>query len=111
MHQHIDYSEAPSVPHKITLSFINNFVVNTTHFLNKFGVTCEQKLKDVDTKIKGLEVTLNLLEAKLNSIEGLENVHVNEPQPVSQSSPPIQDIAPQDDYNQNNGMKIIVLYL
>lgn len=88
MHPHIDYSEVPSVPHKVTLSFINNFVVNTTHFLNKFGITCEKKLKEVDTKIKGLEITLNLLEAKLNSIEGLENVSVSEPQQVTQPTQP-----------------------
>lgn len=71
---HIDYSEVPPVPPSVTLSFVNNFVINTTQFLNRFAVSCEKKLREVDGKIKGLEVSLNLLEAKLNSIEGLEDV-------------------------------------
>lgn len=106
MHPHIDYSEVPSVPHKITLSFINNFVVNTTHFLNKFGTTCEKKLKEVDSKIRGLEITLNLLEAKLNSIEGLENVTVSEPQVVSQ---PMSSDTQESQQTQSEGMNFFIL--
>jgi len=51
---------------------VNNFVINTTEFLNKFSYLCEQKLAKVTADIERLEITMNILEAKLASIPGLE---------------------------------------
>jgi WASH complex subunit CCDC53 len=67
----IDYTEVPPVSPQTTLAFVNNFIINTTQFLNRFAVACDQKLKNVSYQVQRLEITMSLLEAKLNSIEGL----------------------------------------
>ena len=51
-----------------TLLLINNFVVNTTSFLNNFTDTCEKKISVVSGKLTELEILLAVMEAKLNSI-------------------------------------------
>jgi len=61
------------VPVKKTLLIVNTFIVNTTAFLNKFVATCEDKLHKLRTDINRMEVTLNLLEGKLQSIDWLRN--------------------------------------
>ncbi|PRP89731.1 hypothetical protein PROFUN_00073 [Planoprotostelium fungivorum] len=57
-----------------TVSLVNSFVITTTQFLNRFAYLCEEKLYDVSQNIEKLEITLNILEAKLSSIPGLEGV-------------------------------------
>lgn len=64
------------IPYKETLEIVNQFVVQTTQFLNRFAVTCEEKLNRVDRDMQRLEVTLSLLESKLSSIEGLGSAPV-----------------------------------
>jgi len=68
----LDYKQIPPIPYRKTVSLVNNFVINTTEFLNKFSYLCEQKLSKVTSEIERLEITLNILEAKLASIPGLE---------------------------------------
>lgn len=87
MQAHVDYTEVKPVPHQLTIQFINNFVINTTQFLNKFALTCDDKLRDVHNRIQRLEITMNILDAKLNSIEGLEDVRVESSAASSQSAP------------------------
>lgn len=48
---------------------VNNFILNTTDFLNKFTSLCEQKLSNVSQQVQRVEVVLALLEAKLDSVE------------------------------------------
>lgn len=79
MQAHVDYTEVKPIPHQLTIQFINNFVVNTTQFLNKFALTCDEKLRDVHNRIQRLEITMNILDAKLNSIEGLDDVKIDAP--------------------------------
>ncbi|KAJ8031809.1 WASH complex subunit 3 [Holothuria leucospilota] len=47
------------------LAFLNHFIIHTTRFLNKFSCVCEQKLLDLNQRIQKLEVTMNILEAKV----------------------------------------------
>src|SRR5256885_1552207 len=68
----LDYKQIPSIPYRKTVSLVNNFVINTSEFLNKFSYLCEQKLSKVTSEIERLEITMNILEAKLASIPGLE---------------------------------------
>lgn len=79
MQAHVDYTEVAPVPHQLTLQLINNFIINTGQFLNKFALTCDDKLRDVHNRIQRLEITMNILDAKLNSIEGLDDVRVEAP--------------------------------
>jgi WASH complex subunit CCDC53 len=55
-----------------TLLLLNNFITNTTTFLNVFADSCEKKISTVSAKINEIEITLAVLEAKLNSIPGLD---------------------------------------
>jgi WASH complex subunit CCDC53 len=84
----IDYTEVPPVSPQTTLAFINNFLINTTQFLNRFTVTCDQKLKNVAYQVQRLEITMSLLEAKLNSIEGLADADGGAAQAAGASSAP-----------------------
>jgi len=68
----IDFKTVESVPYRKTITLVNNFIINTTEFLNKFSYLCEKKLENVSQQIQKLEITMNILEAKLASIPGLE---------------------------------------
>lgn len=59
------------VPIKKTLMAINNFVINSVEFLNKFTVLCEQKLAKASESVQRLETVITLLEGKLESIDYL----------------------------------------
>ena len=52
---------------------INNFIINTSDFLNKFVSISESKLMKVEQQINKLEILLALLDSKLDSIQWLSN--------------------------------------
>lgn len=83
----IDFKTVDSLPQRKTITLVNNFIINTTQFLNKFSYLCEEKLADVSNQIEKLEITLNILEAKLASIPGLEPVNIPEPTTTDVSAP------------------------
>mmetsp|Transcript_42387 Transcript_42387/g.83200 ORF Transcript_42387/g.83200 Transcript_42387/m.83200 type:complete len:299 (+) Transcript_42387:51-947(+) len=64
-------SNIKPIPLKKTLMVVNNFIINTTEFMNKFTVLCEGKLAKVSQKTTNLEIMLALLEVKLGSIDWL----------------------------------------
>lgn len=64
-------SNIQPIPLKKTLMLVNNFIINTTEFMNKFTVLCERKLAKVSQKTTNLEIMLQLLEVKLGSIDWL----------------------------------------
>jgi hypothetical protein len=70
----LDLQKVKPLPIQKSLMLINNFVINTTQFLNAFSETCEKRLSFVSSKATELEILLAVLEAKLNSIPGLEGV-------------------------------------
>lgn len=72
------FSKVGAIHQKRTLAFLNHFITSTVCFLNKFSRSCEQRLEKFDAKIQKLEASLSILEAKLNSISGLENVTVEQ---------------------------------
>jgi len=72
----LDFTKIDGVPHTKTITVVNKFVINTSQFLNKFSYLCEQKLAEVSKNIQRLEIMMNILEAKLSSIPGLESVQV-----------------------------------
>lgn len=72
----IDYTKCEAIYQKRTLAFLNHFVTHTVRFLNKFSGVCEEKLESLSYRIQRLEIMMNILEAKLSSIPGLENVTV-----------------------------------
>ncbi|KAK7108376.1 WASH complex subunit 3-like [Littorina saxatilis] len=78
----IDYTKVEAINQKRTIAFINHFITHTSRFLNRFSCVCEEKLENLHGRIQQLEISLSLLEAKLSSIPGLENVTA----PTSSSS-------------------------
>eukprot|EP00294_Goniomonas_avonlea_P012048 CAMPEP_0114554008 /NCGR_PEP_ID=MMETSP0114-20121206/7977_1 /TAXON_ID=31324 /ORGANISM="Goniomonas sp, Strain m" /LENGTH=197 /DNA_ID=CAMNT_0001739019 /DNA_START=13 /DNA_END=606 /DNA_ORIENTATION=- len=74
MDSKIDLSQINAVDFKKTVTLINQFVTSTTQFMNRFAALSEEKLRNVGHGIQRLEITLSILEGKLNSIPGLEGV-------------------------------------
>ncbi|XP_057613810.1 WASH complex subunit 3 isoform X2 [Chionomys nivalis] len=83
----IDLTKVPAIQQKRTVAFLNQFVVHTVQFLNRFSTVCEEKLADLSLRIQQIETTLNILDAKLSSIPGLEDVTV-EVSPASVTAAP-----------------------
>ncbi|KAF5926529.1 hypothetical protein HPG69_001157, partial [Diceros bicornis minor] len=77
--------QVPAIQQKRTVAFLNQFVVHTVQFLNRFSTVCEEKLADLSLRIQQIETTLNILDAKLSSIPGLDDVTF-EVSPISVTS-------------------------
>ncbi|XP_059101554.1 WASH complex subunit 3 isoform X1 [Peromyscus eremicus] len=104
----IDLTKVPAIQQKRTVAFLNQFVVHTVQFLNRFSTVCEEKLADLSLRIQQIETTLNILDAKLSSIPGLEDVTV-EVSPLSVTAVPSGSHSestpeqPQQDSTQDSG--------
>lgn len=57
-----------------TLVLINNFIASTSVFFNNFTEVIEDKISKLSNKITDVEILLAVLEAKLNSIPGLDHI-------------------------------------
>jgi len=86
-------SNIQPIPIKKTLMIVNNFVINTADFINKFAVLSERKLNKISQSIQRLEIVLAILEAKLASIEWLAGAPQNNAAPVQQ--PAANAVQPQ----------------
>ncbi|ELU14314.1 hypothetical protein CAPTEDRAFT_164855 [Capitella teleta] len=72
----IDFTKVEAIHQKRTLAFLNHFITHTARFMNRFSCVCEEKLSDLSVKIQRLETSMSILEAKLSSIPGLDNITV-----------------------------------
>ncbi|PBC29881.1 WASH complex subunit 3 [Apis cerana] len=68
----IDCTKVPPINQKRTISFINHFIVHTVTFLNKFTLSCEERLLQFEYKLQRIEASLEILESWLSSIPNLE---------------------------------------
>jgi len=68
----VDLSQLPSIPAAKSLLLVNNFVANSTRFLNHFANECEERISRVSANVTRVEILLAILEAKLNSIPDLD---------------------------------------
>ncbi|XP_033741720.1 WASH complex subunit 3-like [Pecten maximus] len=89
----VDYTKVEAIHQKRTLAFLNHFVSHTASFLNRFSCVCEEKLDHMSSRLQQLEITMNILEAKLTSIPGLENITA--PTSGSTAAPDVPTSAPQ----------------
>ncbi|KAL4701751.1 hypothetical protein H8959_015755 [Pygathrix nigripes] len=100
----------PAIQQKRTVAFLNQFVVHTVQFLNRFSTVCEEKLADLSLRIQQIETTLNILDAKLSSIPGLDDVTV-EVSPLNVTSvtngahPEATFKQPQQSSTQDSGLQ------
>ncbi|KAJ8381942.1 hypothetical protein SKAU_G00027200 [Synaphobranchus kaupii] len=72
----IDLTKVPAIQQKRIVAFLNQFIVHTVRFLNRFSTVCEEKLANISLRIQQIETTLSILEAKLSSIPGLDDVRI-----------------------------------
>lgn len=72
----IDLTKVPAIQQRRMVAHLNQFIVHTVRFLNRFSTVCEEKLANISLRIQQIETTLSILEAKLSSIPGLEDVQV-----------------------------------
>ncbi|XP_003402401.1 WASH complex subunit 3 [Bombus affinis] len=68
----IDCTKVPPINQKRTISFINHFIVHTVTFLNKFTLSCEERLLEFEYKLQRIEASLEILESWLSSVPVLE---------------------------------------
>ena len=61
----------PAIPIRKTVMILNTFIISTTNFLNKFSILCDDKLAKIGKDLSKLEISLVLLETKINSIPWL----------------------------------------
>ena len=69
-----NYEEIDPIPVNKTVVFLNNFIISTTQYLNRFSYLCEQKLAKVARDVQRIEITMSILETKLSSIDGIEKI-------------------------------------
>ncbi|XP_071391564.1 WASH complex subunit 3 [Centroberyx affinis] len=72
----VDLTKVPAIQQRRVVAYLNQFIVHTVRFLNRFSTVCEEKLSNISLRIQQIETTLSILEAKLSSIPGLEDVTV-----------------------------------
>ena len=70
----VDLAQVQSNDYKKVVSVVNQWCVTTAQFLNRFCTICERKLQTVHESVQRLEITMNILEGKLESIQGLEGI-------------------------------------
>lgn len=73
----VDLTKVPAIQQRRVVAHLNQFVVHTVRFLNRFSTVCEEKLSSISLRIQQIETTLCILEAKLSSIPGLEDVTID----------------------------------
>ncbi|KAM4569807.1 WASH complex subunit 3 [Odontesthes bonariensis] len=95
----VDLTKVPAIQQRRVVAHLNQFVVHTVCFLNRFSTVCEEKLANISLRIQQIETTLCILEAKLSSIPGLEDVTVEglSQQQTAQTNGPITTIQSQTD--------------
>ncbi|XP_070709934.1 WASH complex subunit 3 [Pempheris klunzingeri] len=86
----VDLTKVPAIQQRRVVAYLNQFVMHTVRFLNRFSTVCEEKLANISLRIQQIETTLCILEAKLSSIPGLEDVTIdglNQQQPAQANGP------------------------
>ena len=56
MESKINLAQVAPVNYKVTAALVNQFVVSTTQFLNRFVTRCDRKLHQVGAKMHRIEV-------------------------------------------------------
>lgn len=93
MEPQLNYHKIDPIPSNKLVVYLNDFIINTTQFLNRFSYLCEEKLSHCHRNIQRLEITMNLLEAKLASIPELGDM----PKPAEKVEVQVQeDVVPEE---------------
>lgn len=96
----VDLTKVPAIQQRRVVAYLNQFVAHTVRFLNRFSTVCEEKLSNISLRIQQIETTLCILEAKLSSIPGLEDVTIDG---LSQRQPALANGTAAANQSQANG--------
>ncbi|KAG7213832.1 hypothetical protein KM043_003046 [Ampulex compressa] len=98
----IDYTKVPAINQKRTISFINHFIIHSVTFLNKFALSCEEKLFEFENKLQRVEASLQILESWLSSVPGIEqDVQVKNLQEISKTKKEILEVSLKVEKSEN----------
>uniref|UniRef100_A0A3P9J853 WASH complex subunit 3 n=1 Tax=Oryzias latipes TaxID=8090 RepID=A0A3P9J853_ORYLA len=61
----VDLTKVPAIQQRRIVAYLNQFVVHTVRFLNRFSTVCEEKLANISLRIQQIDTTLCILEAKI----------------------------------------------
>ncbi|KAJ1489312.1 hypothetical protein T484DRAFT_1780436 [Baffinella frigidus] len=64
MESKINLTTVKPINYKVTAALINQFLVSTTQFINRFASQCDERLRMVEDNLQRTFTTLNILEAK-----------------------------------------------
>jgi len=74
MEHHVEKSKEDPIPTRKLMMIVNDYVVNSTRFVNRFHAVCEEKLQTVSKRITQTEIMLSILEGKINSVDYVSNM-------------------------------------
>lgn len=92
MEHHVEKSKEDPIPTRKLMMIVNDYVVNSTRFVNRFHAVCEEKLQTVSKRITqtvqparhvfatdsptpdSQEIMLSILEGKINSVDYVSNM-------------------------------------
>ena len=57
MESKINLAQVAPVNYKVTAALVNQFIVSTTQFLNRFATRCDRKLQQVTANMHRIEVS------------------------------------------------------
>mmetsp|Transcript_12984 Transcript_12984/g.26528 ORF Transcript_12984/g.26528 Transcript_12984/m.26528 type:complete len:190 (-) Transcript_12984:45-614(-) len=98
------YTQAPPLPSSTVALLINNFVLNTSRFLNSFVKSADEKLAGVSSKISNVETMMTILEAKLASVPDVDpgtSTSADASASASASAPAPASSTPQQEQGTN----------
>ncbi|XP_046417912.1 WASH complex subunit 3 isoform X1 [Neodiprion fabricii] len=101
----VDFTKVPPIHQKRTITFVNHFIVHTVTFLNKFALSCEEKLFEFENKLQKVEASLGILESRLASIPEIDFPTKTESSPITESSDQKQKTVEQDQTNEIEAVK------
>ncbi|GFU37606.1 WASH complex subunit 3 [Nephila pilipes] len=97
----VDYSKVDPLNQKRTLTFLNHFLIRTTSFLNHFSSVCDEKLENLLIRIQRLEASMCILEAKLASIPGLDDITAN-----VESTEPVENTQTEAGFSESPAVQL-----
>jgi len=87
---HVEKAREEPIPTRRLMILVNDYVVNTCRFLNRFHAVCEEKLHKVAQRLTRTEITMSILESKINSVDYVTNVQTTSSMTTNTDLPPVQ---------------------
>lgn len=95
----VDLTKMAPLNQRRSVTFLNHYVCHTTNFLNKFSNMAEDRLSQQQLEMQRIEIALNILEAKLASIPGLDDINKETPSSAQEPAPQQESVPTQSTEN------------